>query len=101
LAGEPRHNGVVPLSVIIGGYSSEKGGQGREKRNSSGEIHLGGSADDSRASFRGDGSRLGTVDGPCRGGFGAQTTRQRRSSGELESRRAQLGWGESRLEGGE
>jgi hypothetical protein len=86
LAREPRYNGVVPLPVITGGYSSEKGGRGRERKNSSGEIHLGGSAD-------GGGSRSGMVDGPCRGGFGAQTTRQRRSFGELESGRAQLGWG--------
>lgn len=31
LAGEPRHDVVVVLSVITGGYSTEQRGQGRER----------------------------------------------------------------------
>jgi hypothetical protein len=41
MAGEPRHDGAVPVPVITDGYTTEKGGQGREKENSGGEIYLG------------------------------------------------------------
>jgi hypothetical protein len=41
LAGEPYHDGAVPLLVIAGGYSMEQGGRGREKGNFDGEIHIG------------------------------------------------------------
>lgn len=40
-AGEPWHDGAVPLAVTTGGCSTEKGGQRREKEKSGGEIHLG------------------------------------------------------------
>jgi hypothetical protein len=41
LAGGPRHESAVLLLVNTGGYPTEQGGRGREKRNFGGEIHLG------------------------------------------------------------
>jgi hypothetical protein len=41
LAEEPRHGGAVPLPVITGLYSMEKGGRGREKENSGGKFTTG------------------------------------------------------------
>lgn len=93
LAGEPRHDGAVPLLVSTGGFSMEKGGRGIEKENSSGEIHLGRGMVGGGALSGGGGQQSGTAEGPYRGGSGVQMARRRKSSDELECERAQLGWG--------
>jgi hypothetical protein len=41
LVREPRHDDAVTLLVSNSGCSTEKGGRGREKKKSDGEIHLG------------------------------------------------------------
>lgn len=93
MAGEPQHDGAVPLPVSTGGCLKEKGGWGEGKRTPAGKFTSG----EAQLAVK---LRVAIVDqshehaeGPCRGGSGAQMARQQVSFSELECWRAQLEWG--------